>query len=140
MRGTVVLVILVGHLLAIAFGRCQTVWHEDLSGNGIDAAVAEVAHDHDHPHHPTVLFGFGADHDHREETPDHSHVQIPLGVVKALRVQLVVPELISPFAYIELSRVLQPLLEPTRVQFASVLSEAPPGVVPLSGSTTHLLF
>jgi hypothetical protein len=140
MRSATVLFILLGHLLTIAAGRCQTIWHEELDGNSFDTAIAQASHDRDHPRHEAVFFGFGADHDHPEETPDHSHMPVPPAALKATRVQIVLPELISPFAYVELCRILQPLHAPTRHQFAYAPSVHPPCVIPLSGSTTHLLF
>jgi hypothetical protein len=141
MRPALLLLILVGHLLAIAFGRCQTVWHGDLALGAIDAAFAESTHDHDHPHHPTISFGFGStDHDHPRETPDHSHVPVPHSVTKMSRVQLVLPEAIAPFDYVELRRIFLPSVEQPRIRRIATSSEPTVCTIPLSGSTTHLLF
>lgn len=139
MRLTVVILILLGHLLAIATGRCQTVWHEDV-GNITETLFVQSAPGHTHADHPTLLIGFESDHHHPDEAPDHSHVPVPHNIAKASRVQMILPELVSPFAYVELSRILQPCLERLDARIASASCDRSPWEIPLSGSTTHLLF
>jgi hypothetical protein len=140
MRVAVVLLILVGHVLAMAVGRCQTVWHDTTAQGVAHSGHCEPAGDRSHPDHPVMLIGFGADHDHPESTPDHSHLPIPQGFAKLLRVQLVVPELVAPVAYVELDRLLQPALKLTSQPCADRSDDRASHAIPLSGSTTHLLF
>ena len=143
MRSIFVLAILNSQFLPIVAGRCRTVWHEANSQTSFhNSDSGPCAHGSDKVDHAVTLTPWSTDdHGHESGTPGHSHVVEPDLSRSAPRAQSIVPELIAPTAYAELSSLIA----------QATTSLAQPAIaidddctrarqLPSSGRISHLLF